>query len=116
MTVRIELEGHLGSDPKTRTVNGRDYTELSVAVGQGYRSRQTDQWVDQGTAWYAVHPVSKRAGQEAVLLHKGDAVIVAGMLRVDEFTRADGSKGFALKVAADAIYPSRIERRASNAA
>ena len=53
MTVRVELEGRLGSEPSVREVNGRDFVELSVAVSQGYWSKTEDRWVDQapsGTA------------------------------------------------------------------
>lgn len=87
MAVRVELEGRLGSEPSVREVNGRDFVELSVAVSQGYWSKAEDKWVDQGTVWYRVHPTSRRAGEEARLLHKGDAVVVAGTQSVEEFTR-----------------------------
>ena len=112
MTVRVELEGRLGSEPSVREVNGRDFVELSVAVSQGYWSKTEDRWVDQGTVWYRVHPTSRRAGEEARLLHKGDAVVVAGTQSVEEFTRRDGTNGYAIKVNADAIYVSRIPRKA----
>lgn len=49
MTVRVELEGRLGSEPSVREVNGRDFVELSVAVSQGYWSKTEDRWVDRGT-------------------------------------------------------------------
>ena len=112
MTVRVELEGRLGSEPSVREVNGRDFVELSVAVSQGYWSKTEDRWVDQGTVWYRVHPTSRRAGDEARLLHKGDAVVVAGTQSVEEFTRRDGTNGYAIKVNADAIDVSRIPRKA----
>ncbi|MDU4039845.1 MAG: single-stranded DNA-binding protein [Bifidobacterium dentium] len=111
MGVRVELEGRLGDVPSVREVNGREFVELSVAVGQGYWSRKDDRWVDQGTVWYRVRPVGKRAVQEARLLHKGDAVIVAGTQTIEEFTRKDGTDGYAIKVAADSIYVSRIPRK-----
>lgn len=111
MTVRVELEGRLGSEPSVREVNGRDFVELSVAVSQGYWSKAEDRWVDQGTVWYRVHPTSRRAGEEARLLHKGDAVVVTGTQSVEEFTRRDGTNGYAIKVNADAIYVSRIPKK-----
>lgn len=111
MAVRVELEGRLGSEPSVREVNGRDFVELSVAVSQGYWSKAEDKWVDQGAVWYRVHPTSRRAGEEARLLHKGDAVVVAGTQSVEEFTRRDGTNGYAIRVNADAIYVSRIPRR-----
>lgn len=111
MAVRVELEGRLGSEPSVREVNGRDFVELSVAVSQGYWSKAEDKWVDQGTIWYRVHPTSRRAGEEARLLHKGDAVVVAGTQSVEEFTRRDGTNGYAIKVNADAIYVSRIPKK-----
>ena len=115
MTVRVELEGRLGSEPSVREVNGRDFVELSVAVSQGYWSKAEDRWVDQGTVWYRVHPTSRRAGEEARLLHKGDAVVVSGTQTVEEFVRKDGTNGYAVKVNADAIYVSRIPRKSTDA-
>lgn len=53
-----------------------------------------------------------QGGEEARLLHKGDAVVVTGTQSVEEFTRRDGTNGYAIKVNADAIYVSRIPRKA----
>jgi single-stranded DNA-binding protein len=68
------IVGTAGGPPET-VFDGKT-TRLSVAVGEGYMDKSTNQWVDQGTTWYTVQSSTEHAEQNWPLIEKGDKVRV----------------------------------------
>jgi single-strand DNA-binding protein len=94
----IHLDNIVGVAGGPKTVrnfdNGGSQAELSVAVSQGYKNKQTQEWVDTGTAWIRVKATGDYADQNWPEVGKGDKVrINGGRLETREFDRADGTKG-----------------------
>lgn len=89
----VTLVGHAGADaenPAYDKEGTRGLKQLRVAVGQGYKDKNSGEWKDTGTAWYTV------TGRAEDLAHvsKGDKVRVdEARLEVREFQRKDGTTG-----------------------
>lgn len=68
-------------------------TEVSIAVGKGYKDKTTDQWVDKGTDWYTF--VTRGDYQSSVAgIEKGDRVEVTdAKLEQRLYSKNDGSPG-----------------------
>lgn len=67
--------------------------EATVAVSKGYKDKNNDQWVDQGTDWYTV--IARGDYTQTLLdLNPGDRVEVAdAKLEHREYPKNDGSTG-----------------------
>jgi single-stranded DNA-binding protein len=72
---------------------GGSQAELSVAVGQGYRSKQTGEWVDKGTVWYRVTATPDYAANNwPDDIDKGDTVRVDNAKQeLRAYQKQDGS-------------------------
>lgn len=70
-------------------------TEVSIAVGKGYKDKSTDQWVDKGTDWYTF--ITRGEWQSTVEgIESGDRVEVTGAkLEQRLFLKNDGQPGVA---------------------
>lgn len=90
--------GNVGREPEVKTFeNGSSITEFSLAVGQGYKNKQTGEWVDKGTAWYTVSAPTSHAEEHWPTISKGDKVRVNDpVLEVREYPKKDGSTGLGL--------------------
>lgn len=103
MAVNVALVGNVGKDPQTRTFNnGKSITTFSVGVSQGYFDQQ-NQWVDQGTMWLDVEPITRQAQEQVPYVTKGAKVVVTGLLSQRFYTDKQGNNASSLKVAAHAI-------------
>lgn len=71
--------------------NGGSQAELSIAVGKGYKDRQTQDWVDTGTDWYTLLASSDYASDNWPQIGKGDTVrIDNARLEARPYTSKDG--------------------------
>lgn len=70
-------------------------TEVSIAVGKGYKDKTTQEWVDKGTDWYVF--ITRGDWQSSVAgIEKGDRVEVTdAKLEQRLYTKNDGSPGVA---------------------
>lgn len=101
MAVNIACVGNVGKDPETHTfANGSTKTSFTLAVSQGYMDNGS--WVDQGTMWLEVTPITKQASNQLPYIHKGDRLLVTGLLS-QRFWEKDGIQHSALAIAAHAI-------------
>ena len=76
--------GHLGRDPSTKQINGNSITEFVIAVNPSFPKDSPTMWVDC-KAW-------GRKGEVIAEHHsKGDAILVEGSLRTEEWEAKDGS-------------------------
>lgn len=99
----VTFAGNIGNDPtKNETRAGTPVVNFRVGSSSGYFDQRAGAWVDGGTNWYAVAAYGKLAEHAKASLHRGDAVIVSGRLKVKEW-EANGKKGVDLDIVADAI-------------
>lgn len=88
MAFQGQLTGNLGRDPELRALSsGQMVTTFSVAVRQ-YKK-------DAPAYWVKVECWGKTAQYAADYLKKGDSVFCVGTVTLEEFTKRDGTVGFA---------------------
>lgn len=93
----VTIVGRAGADaenPPYDKAGERGFKQVRVAVGQGYKNKDTGEWVDQGTVWYTV------TGRDSDIGHvkKGDKVrLDDARLEAREFERKDGTTGQAFE-------------------
>lgn len=106
MSSYIIIEGNLTETPALGygQDSGKPYTRLNVAVSD--RIKTDDGYTDGPVTFYRVTVFGSRAENAAASLTKGDTVIVAGDLRVEGFTRTDGTPGRANEITADVLGAS----------
>jgi single-strand DNA-binding protein len=79
----VKLKGYIGKDAESfATKNQTTFVVFSLAVKNGYKDRQTNEWVNR-TEWPSIVAFGKPADQ-AKGLKKGDYVEVEGELRSTE--------------------------------
>lgn len=84
--------GRVGQDAELRTTpSGEKVLKFSVCNKVGFGDRAVDQWVEN-SYW------GKRAEAVANYIKKGDKITVSGELRLEEFTKRDGTPGSKLAV------------------
>lgn len=72
----------------------RGFSQVRIAVGQGYKDKSSGEWVDTGTVWYTVQGRT----EDLSAIGKGDKVRVdEARLEAREFDRKDGTKGQAFE-------------------
>ena len=99
----VQLIGFLGKDPEKRQVrgNGANFTVLSVATQQSWKDSK-DEWQSK-TEWHRVVAFNRLGESIAESLHKGDHVLVDGLLVSSKYERENG-KSKKAKVAKVAIF------------
>jgi len=89
------ISGRLGRDAESKATTAGDITKFSVAVGYGKKDNRKTMWYDVVT-WHGTAIACKG-------LKKGDAVIVVGKLRINEWTDRDGVKRRTWSLQADTV-------------
>jgi single-strand DNA-binding protein len=103
--VTVTLSGFVATTPTLfRSATGNDFTSFRIAQTRRYLDRERGEWVDGKTLWFTVKAWKNVARNVAVSLHKGDPVVVAGRLAVDEWDGPDGPRT-SLVVEATALGP-----------
>ena len=99
----VQLIGFLGKDPEKRQVrgNGANFTVLSVATQQSWKDAN-EEWQSK-TEWHRVVAFNRLGESIADSLHKGDHVLVDGLLVSSKYERENG-KSKKAKVAKVAIF------------
>jgi single-strand DNA-binding protein len=92
----VTVVGTAGGEPRRKDFqSGSSITELSIAVGKGYK--KDGEWVDTGTDWYTLSATSDYASDNWPQVGKGDKVRVDNARQeAREYTKADGTNGFSL--------------------
>ena len=100
---KVILVGHLGRDPELRyTQGGTAVAKLSVATTRRWRSKQTNEMVEE-TEWHRVTVWGNSAEHCNKYLAKGRQVYVEGRLRTTSFDDKDGAKRYSTEVVADVV-------------
>ncbi len=84
---RIEIQGHLGSDPVIETTpSGKEYARISVATSRYDKTKPKE---DQVADW---HKVVVFGGAVSLVryLKKGDGVDLEGEVNYNKYTGSDG--------------------------
>ena len=86
----VQLIGFLGKDPEKRQVrgNGANFTVLSVATQQSWKDAKDD-WQSK-TDWHRVVAFNRLGESLAESLHKGDHILVDGLLVSSKYERENG--------------------------
>lgn len=89
----LTLVGYLSSDPRPPAYDKdgeRGILEFSIPVNQGYKNRDTGEFVQTGTTWYSYTATAEFL--EPYGLQKGDMVRIDGAKQeVREYTAKDGT-------------------------
>ena len=113
----VQLIGFLGKDPEKRQVrgNGANFTVLSVATQQSWKD-SNEEWQSK-TEWHRVVAFNRLGESIAESLHKGDHVLVDGLLVSSKYERENGKskKAKATKVAIFWSVRANSVRRLSRA-
>ncbi|MCX6395505.1 MAG: single-stranded DNA-binding protein [Propionibacteriales bacterium] len=83
----VTLQGWVGSDVDVRDVG--DTQCATFRVGSTPRFLRGGAWVDGETSWFTVNCWRGLGRNVAESVHKGDAVVVHGRVKVDVWERAD---------------------------
>ncbi|NVM98431.1 single-stranded DNA-binding protein [Arthrobacter sp. SDTb3-6] len=63
----------------------------------------TNEWGDGPTNWYRVNTFRTLAGNVAASIKKGDRIIVTGKLKINTYTKLDGTQGMSVEIDADSV-------------
>jgi len=94
----VTFQGWVGGEVVYRTPNGIGVANFRVATTP--RLKRKGDWVDGDTTWYSVTAWRTLADNIRDSVRKGDAVIVHGRLRSDNWQRDDGQ--YSTKLVVDA--------------
>lgn len=103
MTDSITLTGVVATQPRhIVTGEGLAITSFRFASAQRSYDRASGTWVERDTNWYTVTAFRTLAINTADSIGKGDRIIVAGRLRLRDWTSGERS-GTTVEVEADTI-------------
>ena len=86
------ITGNLCMDPELRSFpSGGSVARLRVAVNGGYKSRETNEWVDKAH-FFDVEVFNRQAESSVEHLSKGRAIAVQGRLDYQEWETDDGKR------------------------
>ena len=72
----------------------RGFKQIRIPINEGYKDKNTGQFVETGTSWYTINAPSDQIGH----IRKGDKIrIDDARLETREFTRKDGTTGQAFE-------------------
>jgi single-strand DNA-binding protein len=98
---KVILVGRLGTDPEMRnTASGSVVTNLSVATNDGYKDKQTGQFVD-ATEWHRVVLFNRLAEVAAQYLKKGKPVYIEGRIRTNKWQDQQGQDRYTTEIVAN---------------
>lgn len=99
----ITLTGNLGMDPVSFSRDPNNPAcSFNVGVSSGYFDQSAQSWRSRETVWIKVRAYRTLATNVMQSLHKGDAVVVTGALRMDRWTK-DGVNRTAIVMDASAV-------------
>jgi single stranded DNA-binding protein len=112
---QVDIVGNLTGDPESViTPSGKNLTKVTVAVNQGHFDRNTNEWVDDFTAYYDVPLWEDDRNSGAAFakeyLRKGDRVFVTGTIKPRAYINKAGEA-----VPANEIIFARIDGLTSTA-
>ncbi|MGC3906579.1 single-stranded DNA-binding protein, partial [Corynebacterium variabile] len=106
-TTTITLVGNIVADPELRyTPSGAAVANFRVASTPRKFNPQTNQWEDEEALFLACNIWRQPAENVANTLHKGDRVVVTGVLKQRSYDDREGNKRTVYEVEVDEVGPS----------
>lgn len=95
MSDHITLTGILGTEPEYRKLGANaDIARLTFRLATSERRQKPDgEWEDANTNWFSVTAFGRLADNANGVFTKGERVLLTGKLRINEYTRKDGTTG-----------------------
>jgi single-strand DNA-binding protein len=98
---RVQLIGHLGRDPESRTTpTGKKVSQFSLAVTRRWKSGAETR---EATDWFNVETWGRLGEISQQFLKKGSLVYVEGRLQTDRYEDKGGETKYFTKVVASAM-------------
>jgi len=95
---KVFLSGNLTRDPEVkRTVNGRAYSRVGIAINRRYKSSVTGQY-EQSTEFFNLVAWEKTAEFLGRYFRKGSRVLVEGRLQTSNYEGKDGVKRYGVDI------------------
>ncbi|MBN2139389.1 MAG: single-stranded DNA-binding protein [Desulfovibrionaceae bacterium] len=100
---KVLLVGRLGQDPKlSYTTSGQAVANLRMATDEGYKDRQSGQWVDRAE-WHSVVVWGQQAEFCSNYLSKGSLLLVEGRLQTRKWQGQDGQDRYTTEIVAQRV-------------
>ncbi|WP_151193612.1 single-stranded DNA-binding protein [Cysteiniphilum sp. JM-1] len=97
---KVILLGRLGADPEVRYMpSGMSVANLRLATNDGYKDRQTGQFVEN-TEWHRVVVFGKQAETVAQYTQKGSLLYIEGRIRTNKWQDQNGQERYTTEIVA----------------
>jgi single-strand DNA-binding protein len=99
----ITVVGRIGQEPELRTTaKGQEVLNFSIATNE--RRRAADgTWSDGPTSWFRIAAWGTLARNAQLSFHRGQRVVVHGVLRVNDFQQQGGGRSQSAELRATAL-------------
>ena len=98
---KVTLLGRLGADPEVRYMpSGSAVANLRVATNDGYKDKQTGQFVEN-TEWHRVVLFGRLAEIAGQYLQKGRLVYIEGRIRTNKWQDQSGQDRYTTEIVAN---------------
>lgn len=101
----LTIRGNLVAPPERITSAKGDFTTFRVAVNEFHRDQATGGYVDGRSSFYKVVAFRQLGTNVHKSLSKGDAVVVHGTLRINQWETASGDTRSAPEIEARSVGP-----------
>jgi single-strand DNA-binding protein len=98
----VQLIGHLGKDPEVKEVNKTKVANITVAVNEYYKTKDSDEFTEK-TMWFNVVAWGGNAEKIEKKCIKGTEVVISGKLENRTYEGKDGVKRFITEVKVNEI-------------
>lgn len=102
----ITVIGNVGRQPE-----GLKYTAAGLAVLKFSLADTRGKDEQKKTSWYDIVVFGDQAEQVVEHIGKGDRIVVAGRLQVEDYEKKDGTKGKRVEIIADDVAKSIRAKR-----
>ncbi|MCF6768251.1 single-stranded DNA-binding protein [Thiotrichales bacterium 19S11-10] len=100
---KVILLGRLGADPEVRqTPSGVTVTNLRIATNDGYKDRNSGQFVET-TEWHRVVLFARQAEVASEYCKKGSLVYIEGRIRTNKWQDQQGMDRYTTEVIANEL-------------
>ena len=97
---KVILLGRVGVDPETRYMpSGVAVTNLSIATNDGYKDKQTGQYIEN-TEWHRVVSFGKQAESISQYTNKGSLLYIEGRIRTNKWQDQSGQDRYTTEIIA----------------
>lgn len=101
MLNQVQIIGHLGREPETRSFpNGDQVCNFSIATTERWKDKQTGEQ-KEATEWHRISTFGNLANICSQYLKKGSLVFVQGKLTTRKWTDKDGAEKYSTEIKAD---------------